>query len=183
MSNRRFTEATGWRPAHPSVREGWPAVVEAMGEAGSGARGPLVRLALAVMALVALELGAWATIAPHSFYTSFPGGGRHWVAVDGPYNEHLMRDFGGLNLALALVTIAALVVGSRALVATAAGAWLVWSVPHVAYHALNLGVYGTGDKIANMLSLSLGVVIPVLLLWNVYSTSRASSSRWRALSP
>ena len=69
------------------------------------------------------------------------------------------------------------------LVATAAGAWLVWSVPHIAYHAANLGVYGTSDQVANMFTLALAVVIPVLLLWAAYNTSRASSSRWRALSP
>src|SRR5207302_1968817 len=120
VSNRSFKEATGWQPAYPTVREGWPAVVEAIGEEGSTLRGPLARLGLAGLAFVALELGVWATIAPRSFYNSFPGGGRHWVAVDGPYNEHLMRDFGGLNLALALVTIVALVAGTRMLVATAA---------------------------------------------------------------
>ena len=27
ISNRRFVDATGWRPASPSVREGWPAVL------------------------------------------------------------------------------------------------------------------------------------------------------------
>jgi nucleoside-diphosphate-sugar epimerase len=27
MSNRRFKDATGWSPAYPSAREGWPAVV------------------------------------------------------------------------------------------------------------------------------------------------------------
>jgi len=183
VSNRSFKEATGWQPAYPTVREGWPAVVEAIGEEGSTLRGPLARLGLAGLAFVALELGVWATVAPRSFYNSFPGGGRHWVAVDGPYNEHLMRDFGGLNLALALVTIVALVVGTRMLVATAAGAWLVWSVPHIAYHAANLGVYGTSDQVANMFTLALAVVIPVLLLWAAYNTSRASSSRWRALSP
>lgn len=29
VSNRRFREATGWAPAYPSVREGWPEVVAA----------------------------------------------------------------------------------------------------------------------------------------------------------
>ena len=42
---------------------------------------------------------------------------------------------------------------------------------------------GTCDKVANMFTLALAVVIPVLLLWAAYNTSRASSSRWRALSP
>ena len=44
---------------------------------------------------------------PRSFYDDFPGAGRTWVAVDGPYNEHLVRDVGGLNLALAFVAVLA----------------------------------------------------------------------------
>jgi nucleoside-diphosphate-sugar epimerase len=31
VSNKRFKEATGWAPAFPSAREGWPAVVAATG--------------------------------------------------------------------------------------------------------------------------------------------------------
>ena len=64
------------------------------------------RLALGILAAAALVVGAWAQFAPASFYTSFPGG-RGWVAVDGPYNEHLIRDIGGLNLALAVMALAA----------------------------------------------------------------------------
>jgi 2-alkyl-3-oxoalkanoate reductase len=30
VSNRRFKEATGWAPAYPSVRDGWPGVAAAM---------------------------------------------------------------------------------------------------------------------------------------------------------
>ena len=45
-------------------------------------------------------------VAPKSFYEDFPGAGRVWVAVDGPYNEHLVRDVGSLNLALAFVAVA-----------------------------------------------------------------------------
>jgi nucleoside-diphosphate-sugar epimerase len=30
VSNRRFTDATGWKPLHPSAREGWRAVVAAL---------------------------------------------------------------------------------------------------------------------------------------------------------
>src|SRR5947208_43384 len=86
----------------------------------------------------------------------WPGrSGRDGVAVDGPYNEHLVRDFGGLNLALAVVTIAALVLGTRAFVRTAAIAWLAWSVPHLVYHVRHLDVFATGDKVANVFALSL----------------------------
>ena len=66
-----------------------------------------VRVLLIVLGAVALELGVWATFAPRSFYDDFPGLGRAWVAADGPYNEHLVRDFGGLNLALAVLTLVA----------------------------------------------------------------------------
>jgi nucleoside-diphosphate-sugar epimerase len=33
VSNKRFKDATGWAPAYPSVREGWPIVAAAMKEA------------------------------------------------------------------------------------------------------------------------------------------------------
>lgn len=32
ISNRELREATGWTPKFPSVREGWPAVISAMGK-------------------------------------------------------------------------------------------------------------------------------------------------------
>jgi len=32
ISNRRFVDATGWKPASPSVRQGWPVVVAAAGK-------------------------------------------------------------------------------------------------------------------------------------------------------
>lgn len=170
VSNQRFKDATGWAPAYPTVREGWPAVVEAMGGAGPPTVGLLARLGLLVLTLSSLELGLWATLAPHSFYGSFPGGGRHWVALDGPFNQHLVRDFGALNLALTLVTVVALVGGTRLLVSLAAGAWLLWSIPHLLYHLFHLGVYDTADKIGNAVTLSLAVVIPAIVLWAAYRT-------------
>jgi len=124
----------------------------------------VARVILGLLGLTALELGLWATVSPRSFYENFPGGGRHWVALDGAYNEHLVRDFGGLNLALAFVTIVAFVHLTPVLVRVAAGAWLLWSIPHFVYHARHLGVYETADKFANMFSLGLAIGGPVVLL-------------------
>jgi nucleoside-diphosphate-sugar epimerase len=186
VSNTTFKEATGWSPAYPSVRQGWPAVVREMGGSPPTV-GLLARLGLLILGFTALELGVWAVIAPQSFYKSFPGAGRHWIDLNGPFNEHFIRDFGGLNLALALVTIAALVVGTRGLVSLAAGAWLAWSIPHVLYHFLNFGVFtDTADKIANGVTLSATILIPALVLWAAWrpqSTSAASSSRKSLASP
>ena len=60
-----------------------------------------------LLALSALQLGLWARRRAESFYDDFPGFGRQWVSVDGPYNEHLVRDFGSSHLALAVVLLAA----------------------------------------------------------------------------
>ena len=38
VSNRRFVETTGWHPACPSVRQGWPAVVAAARRVGTSGR-------------------------------------------------------------------------------------------------------------------------------------------------
>jgi hypothetical protein len=124
----------------------------------------VIRCALAAMALASLPVGLWATLAPRSFYDDFPGGGRAWVAADGPYNEHLVRDVGSLNLALTLVTVAALVTLGRVAVLAAAGAWIAYSAPHLVYHARHLDLYDTTDKVANVLALSLTVALPLVVL-------------------
>ena len=183
VSNRRFKEAAGWEPAYPTVREGWPAVVRDMGTEQAPKVGLLARILLLFLAIPALEIGIWATLAPQSFFNSFPGGGRHWVATDGPFNEHLVRDFGALNLALVVVLVVALVVGSRLLVTTAAVAYLFWAVPHALYHFFNMQVLSSGDQVANGVSLVLSVVLPIAIIVAAQRTSPASSSRASLASP
>jgi hypothetical protein len=69
----------------------------------------VVRIVLVGLGVPAVVFGAWAAFAPRSFYEDFPGFGQVWVRPDGPFNEHLVRDVGELNLALAFVTLAAVV--------------------------------------------------------------------------
>jgi hypothetical protein len=133
----------------------------------------VVRVVLVVWAAASVQLGIWATFAPRSFYEDFPGFGREWVRVDGPYNEHLVRDFGALNLALAVVTIAALITFSRPLVIAVAIAWLAWGVPHLVYHLRHLDVFSTGDKVANVFLLgSLPVLAVVVLVLTLQRAAR-----------
>jgi hypothetical protein len=122
----------------------------------------LRRGALWLLSAVALLVGIWAQFAPQSFYTSFVFG-RGWVAADGPYNEHLIRDVGGLYLAMAVVTIAAARSMRRDLVRLAAVATLAFAVPHLAYHATHLHVYGPLDVVANLVSLGTQVIIALWL--------------------
>jgi hypothetical protein len=124
----------------------------------------VTRIGLVVLALSALPLGVWAVVAPRSFYDDFPGFGRHWVSADGPYNEHLLRDFGGLNLALFVVTVCAAIWLGRTIVLAAAAAWLATSVPHLLYHLLNLNHYDTTDQVGVLVGLVIAPVIATLVL-------------------
>lgn len=129
-----------------------------------GAVTALRKIALVVIAGGALLVGVWAQLFPRSFYDDFPGAGRVWVAVDGPYNEHLVRDVGGLQLALALVAIVALVTGSVLVARVAGGAALVYGVPHLVYHSMHLDAFGTGDKVALVGSLGFAATAAVVAL-------------------
>jgi hypothetical protein len=128
----------------------------------------VVRIALALLAIVGLQVGLWAAFAPQSFYDDFPGAGRIWVSVDGPYNQHLVRDVGALNLALAVVAVVAFVTLSRAAVLAAGGAWLAYGVPHLIYHLRHLEPLDTADQVAVPLSLFLSVVLGALVLWTAW---------------
>lgn len=145
-----------------------PAVAEATARVGAP-----TRLVVAAYAATLGVIGVWAGAFPRSFYDDFPGLGRIWVAVDGPFNEHLVRDVGTLNLALATLLAVAALRATPRLVAVAAGVSLVNAVPHLAYHLLNLGVYDTADKVGNAVVLGLAVAVPAAVLWLVARPSRA----------
>lgn len=124
----------------------------------------LRRVALVVLAGSSFVVGAWAQAFPRSFFDDFPGLGRTWVAVDGPFNEHLVRDVGGLNLGLAFVALVALVSGSVLVARAAGGAALLYGVPHLLYHATHLDGFDTVDKVAMLGSLSMAALAAVLVI-------------------
>lgn len=122
------------------------------------------RVCLVILTAASCVVGFWAQLLPRSFYDDFPGMGRTWVALDGPFNEHLVRDVGGLNLALAIVAASALLFHSQ-LVARIAGAGaLVYGLPHLLYHATHVDAFGTGDAAAMIVSLTLTVIAAALVL-------------------
>jgi hypothetical protein len=123
-----------------------------------------MRIALGYLALVSLEIGLWAQFAPRSFFDDFPGLGRAWVRVDGPYNEHLVRDVGGLNLGLAAVLIVAIITLSRPTIIAAAIASLLYGIPHFVYHVANHDGLANSDVAISLGGLALFAVIPIALI-------------------
>lgn len=116
------------------------------------------------LALEAAYVGGWAQFAPRSFYDSFPGAGRHWVSALGPYNEHLIRDVGGLYLALFVVTVWALRRPRAETFAMAGAGWLAFSIPHFVFHTNHLSAFGMADMIGSVLTLGGTVILAALLL-------------------
>lgn len=117
---------------------------------------PWLRAALVYAFLVNAVVGVWATFSPRAFYDDFPGFGRVWVAVDGPFNEHLVRDTGSWALALAVLCAVAAWTLSRTIVVTAGVALAVQAVPHAVYHLRHTDPFDGTD-----LALSIGGIIAV----------------------
>lgn len=137
------------------------------------------KVALAVIGGASAVVGLWAQALPRSFYDDFPGLGRVWVAVDGPFNEHLVRDVGGLNLGLAFVALAALVTANVAIGRVAGAAALIYGLPHLLYHATHLDPFDTGDAVALMVSLGGAALAAVVAL----SSSGRSTATGRSAQP
>jgi len=87
-----------------------------------------------------------------------------WVSVDGPYNEHLVRDVGALNLALAVLLVAAAVTLIRPLIVTAAVAAMAWGIPHLIYHLFNTDGLSNSDLVASLGGLALFAALPIALI-------------------
>lgn len=120
---------------------------------------------LAAFAVQWVGTGLWAVLAPQSFYDRFPGGGRQWVAVDGPYNEHLLRDVGGLFCALGILAAFALWRRGADLARATGLAVAAFSIPHVLYHSFNTDALdSTVDAVASVGSLLFGLALAVALV-------------------
>ncbi|RYJ07339.1 MAG: hypothetical protein EON52_01765 [Actinomycetales bacterium] len=124
----------------------------------------LRRAVLVITAALGLYVGLWAAAAPRSFYDSFPGLGHLWVAVDGPYNEHLVREVGSLYAALAAASLVAAACRRAEPGRVVGVAWLVFSVPHLGYHLTHLDGFDVVDAVGQVVSLSLTIVLVVPLL-------------------
>lgn len=159
-SNRKLKEATGWAPVHADAASTYEALAR---DLRIPKRLPgLVWVALALLAFIGLSVGVQALADPRGFFGDFPFG-REWVASDGPFNLHLLRDFAALNLGIGALALVALVGRSRVLTRAAGLTWLLYGVPHLVYHALNRDMTGL-DLVANLTSLAIVVVAALAAL-------------------
>ncbi len=124
----------------------------------------ITRVLLVVFGLIELPVGLWPLLSPRGFYEDFPGFRTGWVAMDGPFNEHLLRDFGGLNLALTAILIGAAVIGTTAVARLAAVAVFLFGLPHFLYHLGHVSHFEPVDQVLIVAMTALGAVLPLVLL-------------------
>lgn len=126
----------------------------------------LIRTGLVLLAASQAVVGVWALLGPRSFYDGFPAAGHAWVALLPPFNEHLVRDVGGLSLALTVLLGTAAVIVDRTLVRVALAAFAVYLLPHTVFHGLHLHGFSAADAAAQMagFSVQLGIALGLLLL-------------------
>lgn len=125
----------------------------------------LDRISLIILLVTAAVSGLWAYFLPRNWYDTFPGLGMHWLPQLGPYSEHLAKDVGAMFLAFAVVTVVALVrTHDELLLRVVSWGWLVFNVLHFIYHMTMLGMYKPSDQVANVITLSLLVIVSVILV-------------------
>jgi hypothetical protein len=124
-----------------------------------------LRIGLLFVAATPLSGGIWALLFPRAFYEGFPLPGSDWVSTLGPYNEHLVRDYGALNFAMAVLLLAAAILLERRLAQVALIAWLVFEVPHFVFHLGQTHHFSPGSNVAQLGGLALLILLPLVLLF------------------
>lgn len=127
----------------------------------------LLKSALAYLAVVGIVVGIWALGFPTDFYNAFPGCGRTWVSLDGPYNEHLVRDVGGFYIGTGVLAafgffrpamVHPLVVGLST---------FSFNLPHLIYHYSKLSLFASPiDQIGNAVALGLALIASIMLIFS-----------------
>jgi len=138
------------------------------------------RVALVALAIANGSTGLLARLNPTTFYDDFPFG-RSWVQVDGPYNEHLLTDFGAALLAITAVCLVAVWRPTREVVVAAAVANIVLGGFHIAYHAGVAELLSTTDNILSFTAIGLGIVLGLMLLPLSRGLPAARSTRAQSL--
>ena len=119
----------------------------------------VVRVGLGILAVVQLGTGLWQLVLPESFYANFPT-----VDLAPPFSEHLMRDFGGANVALGIIVVAVAVWLEKRYVVLVLLAYLAFSIPHLVFHVSHLHGASDVDIAFQVVSLGLAVLLPVVVL-------------------
>ena len=130
-----------------------------------------LRIGLLLLAVTSISSGLWALFVPRSFYEDFPLPGWDWVSTLGPYNEHLVSDYGAMNLALGVLLVAVAVFLERRLVQVALIAWLAYAAPHFVFHLGQVHHFSLFDNLMQLSALGFVVLLPLVLFLQMWPSN------------
>jgi len=125
---------------------------------------PLSRGLLAYLAATGIVVGIWAWGFPLHFYRFFPGFGGTWVSMDGPFNQHLIRDIGAAYLMIAAFATVCLFRPATITPFAVGLGTLFFNLPHFCYHMTHLAMFSPMDRALNFGALGFAVLCSVWLL-------------------
>ena len=128
------------------------------------ARRDWLRGGLLLVAATTLGSALWALPFPRSFYDNFPLPGWGWISTLGPYNEHLVRDYGAMNLAMSVLLVSAALSLERRLSQVALLTYLAFAIPHFVFHTTQTHHFSPLHNTLQLGSLGLLVLLAVALL-------------------
>lgn len=132
----------------------------------------VVRVGLVLLGLGQGGAALLALFAPQTFYDDFPVKGAHWVSALGPYNEHLIRDYGASFLAISALALIAAWLAERRLIVVALVVWLIAAVPHLVFHLAHADQPSGFSGVASQVTLAVNVLVPLVLLALVRKENR-----------
>lgn len=123
-----------------------------------------VRAGIGFLAASQTVVGMWALFFPVTFFSL------EVVGMGMAYNEHLMRDYGAMTLAGAVVLGVATVRRGRTLMVVALAMYLTWAVPHFIVHLTMLDHLAPSTGAVLITALGAAVVLSAGLLVCVVSS-------------
>ena len=130
-----------------------------------------LRIGLLFLAVMSIGTGFWAYFVPRSFYEGFPLPGWNWVSTLGPYNGHLVSDYGAMNLAMGMLLVATAVFLERRLLLVSLVAWLAFAVPHFVFHLGQVHHFSLFDNLAQLGALGFVVLLPLVLFLQLWPSN------------
>lgn len=124
----------------------------------------LIRLGLFLVAVPGAINSVWGVMAPGHWFDNF-GWNRPWAGALGPFNEHLVLDFSLSYLALSLLLLAAAVWLTKGLLRLSVTLWLLFALPHFAFHWHHMTPFQPADTALILGSLGIQVIVPLVLLF------------------
>lgn len=126
------------------------------------------------MGVAALAMGGWAFLWPGGFYHDFPYPGAAWVSTLGPFDEHLMVDFGSALIGLGIIVMIAAWKRSVEALRIAMVGYVAFGALHFGYHLGTFEAFTTASAMTQATALLTLVVMPALVLYATRARGESS---------